>query len=273
MEQQSQQPHSSTAGRDSSGKVSVLLGAAPRLTVIGSTGSKQLTFLYPCSVQLRLHFGRTDGVNAVLPGDEATFPPLDGSSDADQQQQEQSQAPAAADMAVAEKSAAGVAAAVDAEPSSIVSLLAPSSPAASLAAVPAEAASEEAMPQPVTPAAAAAAADAAVSLVAAAETTVSSPNDAAVAVVQQNPVKGPVASPESIVADGWTRAAQPAAAGSPRHPDSAPPKLGMLMGDYETPRPRNVCSAELRPGSSMKRTWFSFSSKNKAHRCAVDACA
>ena len=112
------------------------------------------------------------------------------------------------------------------------------------------------------------AADAAILLAAAAQTTLSSPDDADVAMVQQNPARGPVTSPERSVADGWARAA----AGSPRHPDSAPPRLGMPMGEYETPRPQKAGSAELRPGSSVKRIWFPFSSKTKPHRCAIHPC-
>ena len=223
-------------------------------------GQQKLTFVCPCSIQLRLDLGKTQGVNAVLPGSLATFSVLVGNN--------------AAEMAVAGESFAGAAAAGEAEPSAVVSLLPPSSPAASMAAVHAAAASGESAALPVTPAATAAEADAVVLLAAAAQPTVSSPHDAAVAVVQQDPSKDPVTSSERIVADGWARAAQPAPAGSPRHPDSAPPKLGMLVGECETPRPQTAGSAELRPQSAVKRTWFPFGSKNKpCDRCALHACA
>ena len=227
--------------------------------------------MYPCSIQLRLDLGQTDGVNALLPGGEAPFSSLTKTSAADQQQQEPDVAPAAAELAAAGEPVAGAAAAVNAEPSTVDKLLAPKSPAASVAAVHATAAIRESAPLPVDPAVTDAEADAAGLLVAAAQITLSAPNDAA-AVVQQNPAVAPVTSPERLVADGWARAAQAATAGSPRHPDSAPPKLGMLMGESETPRHQTAVGAELRPGSSMKRAWFQFSSKNKARRCAVHAC-
>ena len=237
-------------------------------------GQQKLTFVCPCSVQLRLDLGKTKNVNAVLPGSLATFSVLVGNNAADQQQQERSQAPAAAEMAVAGESFAGAAAAGKAEPSAVVSLLPPSSPAASTAALHAEAVSGKSAALPVTPAAIVAEADAAILLAAAAQMTLSSHRDAAVAVVQQDPAKGPVTSSERIVADGWARAGQPAPAGSPRHPDSAPPKLGMLVGECETPRPQTAGSAELRPQSAVKRTWFPFGSKHKpGDRCACHACA